>query len=86
MSGNFVVYLIGYTIAIIGVAYGLSAAGLGQEWIIALVLILAGLGVVYALSRSQKDTTTRSASETPNQQVINQQPPAGPEQRRASGL
>lgn len=55
MSGNFIVYLIGYIIAIIGVAYGLSAAGLGQQWIIAVVLIMAGLGIVYALSRSQRD-------------------------------
>lgn len=63
MSGNFIVYLIGYIIAIIGVAYGLSAAGLGQEWIIAIVLVMAGLGIVYALSRSQRDQVTdRSAS------------------------
>ena len=59
MSGNFIVYLIGYVIAIIGVAYGLSAAGLGQEWIIAVVLIMAGLGIVYALSRSQRDVATK---------------------------
>lgn len=60
MSGNFIVYLIGYIIAIIGLAYGLSAAGLGQEWIIAVVLIMAGLGIVYALSRSQRDAATSS--------------------------
>lgn len=55
MSGNFIIYLIGYIIAIIGVGYGLSAAGIGQEWIIAAVLVLIGLGIVYALSRSQRD-------------------------------
>lgn len=67
MSGNFIVYLIGYIIAIIGVAYGLSAAGLSQEWIIAIVLIMAGLGIVYALSRSQRDraTNTSAAAESP---------------------
>jgi hypothetical protein len=68
MSGNFVVYLIGYIIAIIGVAYGLSAAGLAQEWIIAVVLIMAGLGIVYALSRSQRDAATneqRSSATSP---------------------
>lgn len=59
MSGNFIIYLIGYIIAIIGVAYGLSAAGLGQQWIIAVVLIMAGLGIVYALSRSQRDVATK---------------------------
>lgn len=75
MSGNFVVYLIGYIIAIVGVAYALSAAGIGQQWIIAAVLILIGLGIVYALSRSQHDTHTKSSAQTPNQQVINQQAP-----------
>lgn len=59
MSANFVVYLIGYIIAIIGVAYALSAAGVGQEWIIAAALIMIGLGIVYALSRSQRDTSSR---------------------------
>lgn len=67
MSGNFIIYLIGYIVAIIGVAYGLSAAGLAQEWIIAVVLIMAGLGIVYALSRSQRDTA--SASETTTQRT-----------------
>ena len=80
MSGNFVVYLIGYIIAIVGVAYALSAAGVGQEWIIAAALILIGLGIVYALSRSQRDTHSRSSAQTPNQQVVNQSSP-GPESR-----
>lgn len=62
MSGNFIVYLIGYIVTIIGVAYGLSAAGLGQQWIIAIVLIMAGLGIVYALSRSQRDSASAKAS------------------------
>lgn len=76
MSGNFVVYLIGYIIAIVGVAYALSAAGLAQQWIIAAVLILIGLGIVFALSRSQQDTRARSSA--PHQQVVNQQaPPPG---------
>lgn len=64
MSGNFIVYLIGYIVTIIGVAYGLSAAGLGQQWIIAVVLIMAGLGIVYALSRSQRDTQAARDSST----------------------
>lgn len=62
MAGNFVVYLIGYIIAIIGVGFLLTAAGVGQEWIIASVLILIGLGIVYALSRSQRDAAGRAAS------------------------
>lgn len=61
MSGNFIVYLIGYTIAIIGVGYGLSAAGIGTQWIVAVVLVMIGLGIVYALSRSQQDVETEKS-------------------------
>jgi amino acid transporter len=78
MSGNFVVYLIGYIIAIVGVAYGLRAAGVGEQWIIAAVLIMIGLGIVYALSRSQRDTPSKGAGTPPGgTQVINQQAPPG---------
>lgn len=65
MSGSFVVYLIGYVIAIIGVGYGLYAAGLGQEWIIAVVLVLIGLGIVYALSRSERDRPAGTGTAPP---------------------
>ncbi len=61
MSGSFIVYLIGYIIAIIGVGYGLYAAGVQEEWIISAVLVLVGLGIVYALSRSQRDRASRDA-------------------------
>lgn len=54
MSGNFAVYLVGYILMIVGVAYGMHAAGLAQQWIVAAVLILAGLGVTAALSRSKR--------------------------------
>ena len=57
MSGPFIGYMVGYTIAIIGVGYALNAAGVAREWIIAVVLILIGLGIVYAISRSQRDRT-----------------------------
>ena len=65
MSGNFVVYLIGYIIAIVGVGYGLYAAGLGSQWIVAVVLVMAGLGIVYALSRSQHDKEAEKSVESP---------------------
>ena len=75
MSGNFIVYLIGYIVTIIGVAYGLSAAGLGQQWIIAVVLIMAGLGIVYALSRSQRD---RESTEASRKATASNNPPPPP--------
>lgn len=55
MSGNFIGYLIGYIIAIIGIGYALYAAGVGDQWIIAAVLIMIGLGIVYALTQSNRD-------------------------------
>ena len=54
MSGNFVIYLLGYILMIVGVAYGMHAAGLGQQWIIAVVLVLAGLGITAALTRAKR--------------------------------
>lgn len=81
MSGNFIVYLLGYIIAIVGVAYGLSAAGLGQQWIVAVVLVMAGLGIVYALSRAQRDrkeTTARAG----DQVTVNTSPSEPPPRNR----
>ena len=75
MSGNFVIYLIGYIIVVIGVAYGMSAAGLGSQWIVPVVLILAGLGIVYAMSRSQRDTASNRNASTPQQSTQIQNPP-----------
>lgn len=76
MAGNFIGYLIGYLIAIIGVGFLMHAAGIGQQWIIAAVLILIGLGVVWALSRSQTGTPNNDTTRTTNQGNPPSQPPA----------
>jgi predicted lipid-binding transport protein (Tim44 family) len=65
MAANFIGYLIGYLIAIIGVGFLMHAAGIGQQWIIAAVLILIGLGVVWALSRSQSGTPNNERTTPP---------------------
>lgn len=80
MTGNFIVYLIGYIIAIFGVAYGLSAAGLGTQWIVAVVLIMIGLGIVYALSRSQQDRESEKGAESPQQTTQVQSSPPPPQE------
>ena len=54
MNASFAVFLVGYLVMIAGVAYGLSAAGLGTPWIITAVLILAGVGIIGSLSRAQR--------------------------------
>ena len=66
MSGSFLVYLIGYFIMIAGVAYAMNAAGLGSQWIIAIVLVMVGLGIVYALSRSQQDKAINTQAKQTN--------------------
>ena len=79
MSGNFIGYLIGYIIAIIGVGYLLYAAGVGDQWIIAAVLIMIGLGIVYALSQANRDrVTTPRHRETTVEHVDTSTRPAAP--------
>ncbi len=73
MAGNFIVYLIGHIIAIIGVGFFLVAAGMDQQLILAAVLIPIGLGVVVALSHSQRDAASRENR------------PAKPAERHQSG-
>lgn len=59
MNANFIVYLLGYILVIVGVVYGMHVAGIGQRWMVVVVLIMAGLGIVYAFSRSQSDEAPR---------------------------
>lgn len=63
MNANFIVYLIGYLLVLAGVAFGMSAAGIGGTWILVVVLIMLGLGIIYAFSRSQNDEAKRSAGQ-----------------------
>ena len=88
MSSSFVVYLIGYILVIAGVAYGMAMAGVGQPWIVVTLLILAGLGVVFAFSRSQQDEAAKGASSRHNTggQAGNQsQPPQDGGQQGSAG-
>ena len=54
MNASFPVFLVGYLVLIAGVAYGMHAAGLGTQWIITAVLILAGVGIIGSLSRAKE--------------------------------
>jgi hypothetical protein len=59
MNTNFIIYLIAYALIIAGVWFGLNAAGVPQTWIIVAVMILVGLGILFAWSRAQTDTAQR---------------------------
>ena len=55
VNQTFPIFLIGYLVLIAGVAYGMHAAGLGMQWIITAVLILAGIAIVGSMTRAKRD-------------------------------
>lgn len=60
MDIQFVVYLIGYALIVGGVAFGMRAAGLGDEWVLAVVLVLGGIGLIGAMSRTLSNGRRRA--------------------------
>lgn len=65
MNSSFPVFLVGYMVLIAGVAYGLHAAGVGAQWIITAVLILAGVGIIGSLSRAKQTSAPAEGGEQP---------------------
>lgn len=56
---SFTLYLVGFVVVIVGVAWGLSKAGVPSEWIAIACLILLGVGIVMGVSRTRmKDPPT----------------------------
>ncbi len=47
------IYIIGYIVVIAGLAYAASLAGLSVEWIIAGVIVLAGVGLLKLAKRGR---------------------------------
>jgi hypothetical protein len=53
---SFALYLVGYVVMIAGLGYGAYLAHVPQHWIAVLVLVLVGLGILTAVTRTrQKD-------------------------------
>jgi hypothetical protein len=53
---SFAIYLAGYLIVIIGLGYGAHLAHIPPQWIAVGVLVLLGLGILTAVTRTrQKD-------------------------------
>lgn len=53
---SFALYTVGMLILIGGLAYGAFLAGLSPQWIAVLVIVLLGIGIVTAVSKTrQKD-------------------------------
>lgn len=53
---SFAIYIIGYLLVIAGLAYGAVLAHVPAHWIGVLVLVMLGLGILTAVTRTrQKD-------------------------------
>jgi hypothetical protein len=50
---NLAIFIIGFVILIAGLAYGANLAGLSPQWIGVGVAVLAGLGVVMAVTKTR---------------------------------
>ena len=46
-------YLLGYIVFLVGVTYGAWLLGIQQRWIVTLVMILLGLGVATAATKTR---------------------------------
>ena len=51
---SFGIYIIGFIILMIGVAYGMSTLGVSTTWIVVASLILIGLGVMMGVSKTRR--------------------------------
>lgn len=54
MSSSFGVYLLGFIVVTAGLAYAASLAGVPTPWIIAGVIVLAGLGILKAVTKTTR--------------------------------
>lgn len=50
---SFAIYLVGMLVLIGGLAYGASLAGLSTQWIAVGVVVLLGIGIVTAVSKTK---------------------------------
>lgn len=50
---SFSIYLVGFVIVIAGVAWGMSTAGVSTTWVMITAIILLGIGVVTAATRTR---------------------------------
>lgn len=56
---SFAMYVVGMVVLIGGLAYGAHLAGLAPQWIAVGAIVLIGLGIVMAVSKTrQKDPPT----------------------------
>ena len=50
---SFAIYMLGFAILLAGVAWGLITAGVPQIWVVIASLIMLGLGIMTAVTRTK---------------------------------
>ena len=50
---SFAIYMLGFTILLVGVAWALITAGVPQVWVIIACVIMLGLGIMTAVTRTK---------------------------------
>lgn len=50
---SFAIYLVGFTILLAGVVWGMSTAGIPTIWIAIAALILLGIGIITGVSQTR---------------------------------
>ena len=50
---SFGIYMLGFVILLVGVAWGLITAGVPQVWVIIACIIMLGLGIMTAVTRTK---------------------------------
>lgn len=56
MSSSFAVYLVGFIVVVVGLAYGAHLAHVPDVWIGVGVIVLVGLGILKAVTSTQSKT------------------------------
>ena len=54
MSSSFGVYLLGFIVVTLGLAYAAHLAGIPTPWIVAGIIVLAGLGILKAVTKTTR--------------------------------
>lgn len=74
---SFASYIIGFLILIVGLAFGAYSLNIPTTWIGVGVIVLLGIGVLSATSRT-KMRDPASGTEGANTTVVERRPPTGP--------
>jgi uncharacterized membrane protein len=74
---SFASYLIGFLILIVGLAFGAYLLNIPTTWIVVGVIVLLGIGVLSATSRTKMRDPAAGTGGT-NTTVVERRPPTGP--------